>query len=97
MSEDERRRAEEQRQRGNADLQEQGVIKLIEEIKGIGAADKESRKRLKKIADTRILGGALTDEQKRRVARAVREKVDELKLDVSASEWFPKVLHVAGD
>lgn len=92
MSEEERRRAEEVRARGNIDLQEQAVTNVIGEVEALRTADKETKKQLKKIADSRVLGGRFTDEQKRRVGVAIRAKVEELKLDVSSSEWFPKVL-----
>lgn len=71
---------------------------FIEKVESVTANDKESRKKAKEILKSKA--GELFDSgwaaaQTRLGAQAVEKKVSELGLDISQSEWFPKIQKMA--
>jgi CRISPR-associated protein Cmr6 len=73
-------------------LREEGVEKLVAEIKTISGDLREVKTRLRDIANS-LLKGRLTDEQKKRVAAAIIERVGDPDnvVDVGRTEWYPKI------
>ncbi len=76
----------------NLRLQEESIDKLITEVRTIGGDPKAAKARLKEIAGL-ILKGKQTEAQKKRVAAAICERVEdpERPVDVGGTEWYPKI------
>jgi CRISPR-associated protein Cmr6 len=73
-------------------LREEGVEKSVTEIRTITGDLKDIKNRLRDIA-TGMLKSKLTDAQKQRVAAAICERVEDPDnpIDVSRTEWYPKI------
>lgn len=82
----------------NLRLQEESIDKLIAEVGTIEGDPKTVKARLKEIAGL-ILKGKQTEAQKKRVAGAICGRVEdpERSLDVSGTEWFPKIKQLGND
>lgn len=80
----------------NLRLLEESIDKLIAEVRAIEGDPKTAKGRLKDIASL-ILKGKQTEAQKKRVAAAICERVEdpERPLDVAGTEWYPKISQLA--
>jgi CRISPR-associated protein Cmr6 len=84
-----------ERQVRNQMLQEERVETLVNEIKTMTGELKEMKTRLRDIANA-LVKGKLTEAQKKRVAVAICERVEDIDrpIDVSRTEWYPKIREI---
>jgi CRISPR-associated protein Cmr6 len=83
--------SEKEKSAANARLLESSVAQLVAEIRGIHDFGKEAKDKLKVIAVKHINKGNMPAECKRKLARAVIEKCEDLQLDLHTTEWFKQV------
>lgn len=77
-------------------LREEGVEKSVAEIKTISGDPKEVKTRLRDIANG-VLKSKLTEAQKKRVAAAICDRVEDpaRPVDVGGTQWYPKITQLA--
>ena len=88
----------EEKQTRNIRLQEEADAKLVADIEGLKGEPKEVKAKLRDIASS-VIKGRRTDSQKKRIAQAICARVEaaDAPVDVTGTEWYPKIKNLAKD
>jgi CRISPR-associated protein Cmr6 len=83
--------SKEEKTAANASLLEASVAQLLAEIRDLQVAGGEAKDKLKSISVKHINKGNMPAEFKRRLAKAVIDKCEDLELDLHTTQWFKQV------
>jgi len=74
------------------------AAKLVADIEGLKGEPKEVKAKLRDIASS-VIKGRRTDSQKKRIAQAICARVEaaDAPVDVTGTEWYPKIKNLAKD